>query len=126
MLSNVDEIVYPTLMDADALIKLIDTLDIAALNARTTELLKGHANPYTFTKHLAEHEIKNAGLPAAIVRPSMSESLYIFIWASIIFAVILCVYLCTLCIMISLDHYIEFIDILIYIHFSDILNLIIL
>lgn len=71
MLQNVDEIVYPAPADANAVIQLVDTLNIEALDAKTPEILKGHVNPYTFTKHLAEHEIANGGLPATIVRPSM-------------------------------------------------------
>jgi len=38
-------------------------------------LLKDHPNTYTFTKHLAEHEVANVAskFPCGIVRPSMSE-----------------------------------------------------
>lgn len=72
-LQNVDEILYPPPADANEIVKLTNELDIAVLKARTLEILKGHSNSYTFTKHLAEHEIANGGLPAAIVRPSMSE-----------------------------------------------------
>lgn len=38
-------------------------------------LLKDHPNTYTFTKHLAEHEVANVSskFPCGIVRPSMSE-----------------------------------------------------
>ncbi|XP_020291379.1 putative fatty acyl-CoA reductase CG8306 [Pseudomyrmex gracilis] len=71
MWQNVDEKVYPVPIDANSLIKLVDTLDIATLNEKTPEILNGHGNPYTLTKHLAEHEIVNAGFPATIVRPSM-------------------------------------------------------
>jgi len=60
-------------MDTEAFLKLVDTLDTAALEAKKSEILKDHANSYTFTKHLAEYEVANAGLPATIVRPSMSE-----------------------------------------------------
>ncbi|XP_014485822.1 PREDICTED: putative fatty acyl-CoA reductase CG8306 [Dinoponera quadriceps] len=70
-LQNVDEILYPAPADANAIIKLVNELDIAALEAKTSEILKSHPNPYTFTKHLAEHEVANGGLPAVIVRPSM-------------------------------------------------------
>lgn len=73
VLHNVDEIVYPAPADVNTVLKLINTLDAATLDAKTTEILKDHPNPYTFTKHLAEHEVANSGLPASIVRPSMSK-----------------------------------------------------
>lgn len=73
MLQNVDEILYPAPANANAIVKLVNELDIAVLNARTPEILGDHHNSYTFTKHLAEHEIANGGLPATIIRPSMSE-----------------------------------------------------
>jgi len=73
VLHNVDEIVYPAPADVNTILKLIDTLDDVALNSKTSEILKNHPNPYTFTKHLAEHEVVNGGLPATIVRPSISE-----------------------------------------------------
>lgn len=38
-------------------------------------IIKEHPNSYTFTKNLAEHEVKKANVlfPTAIVRPSMSK-----------------------------------------------------
>ncbi|XP_036147919.1 putative fatty acyl-CoA reductase CG8306 isoform X4 [Monomorium pharaonis] len=71
VLHDVDEVVYSAPADVNALLKLVDTLDDAALNSKTPEILKDHPNPYTFTKHLAEHEVVNGGLPATIIRPSM-------------------------------------------------------
>ncbi|XP_011861554.1 PREDICTED: putative fatty acyl-CoA reductase CG8306 [Vollenhovia emeryi] len=71
VLHDVDEIVYPAPADVNTFLKLIDALDDATLNSKTPEILNNHANPYTFTKHLAEHEVVNGGLPSAIVRPSM-------------------------------------------------------
>lgn len=76
MLHNVDEIIYPVSADVNTLLKLIDTLDDATLNSKMPEILKSHTNSYTFTKHLAEHEIVNGGLPATIVRPSISEFIF--------------------------------------------------
>lgn len=76
MLHDVDEIVYPAPADVNTFLKLIDTLDDVALKSKTPEILNNHPNPYTFTKHLAEHEIVNGGLPSTIVRPSMSEFLF--------------------------------------------------
>lgn len=72
----VDEIVYPPPADVNTVLKLVNELDAATLEAQTPEILKGHANSYTFTKHLAEHEIANGGLPATIIRPSMSGFIY--------------------------------------------------
>ncbi|KYM75941.1 hypothetical protein ALC53_13655 [Atta colombica] len=71
VLHNVDEIIYPAPADINTILKLVDTLDDATLNSKTPEILKNHPNPYTFTKHLAEHEVLNGGFPATIVRPSM-------------------------------------------------------
>lgn len=71
VLHDVDEIVYPAPADVNSFLKLVDTLDDAALIAKTPEILKDHPNPYTFTKHLAEHEVVNGGLPTTIIRPSM-------------------------------------------------------
>ena len=73
VLHNVDEIIYPAPADINTILKLVDTLDDATLNSKTPEILKNHPNPYTFTKHLAEHEVLNGGFPATIVRPSMSK-----------------------------------------------------
>lgn len=50
----------------------MEKLDDATLEAETPNILKDHPNSYTFTKHLAEHEVQNGRIPAAIVRPSMS------------------------------------------------------
>lgn len=72
-LQNVDEILYPAPADANTIVKLTNELDIATLKTKTPEILKGHPNPYTFTKLLAEHEVANGKLPASIIRPSMSE-----------------------------------------------------
>lgn len=71
VLHDVDEIVYPAPADVNSVLKLVESLDDEALNSKTPEILKKHPNPYTFTKHLAEHEIVNGGVPATIVRPSM-------------------------------------------------------
>ncbi|XP_011645023.2 LOW QUALITY PROTEIN: putative fatty acyl-CoA reductase CG8306 [Pogonomyrmex barbatus] len=71
VIHNVDEIVYPPPADVNTILKLVETLDTDTLDAKTPEILKNHPNPYTFTKHLAEYEVVNGGLPATIVRPSM-------------------------------------------------------
>lgn len=72
VLTEVDEQVYPAPYDVNELIALVEKLDIETLKQETPSILKDHPNSYTFTKHLAEHEVKNGGIPAAIVRPSMS------------------------------------------------------
>lgn len=66
------EIVYPAPYDVNELLRLVKSLDDSALKTETPNILKDHPNSYTFTKHLAEHEVKNGRIPAAIVRPSMS------------------------------------------------------
>lgn len=67
------EQVYPPPADVNEVLKIVNELDEKALAEVTPKLLKNHPNAYTFTKHLAEHEVVNGLLPAAIVRPSMSE-----------------------------------------------------
>lgn len=76
VLYDVQEKIYPPPEDVNKVLKLVKELDDKALEDETPKLLGEHPNSYTFTKHLAEHEIANAHLPSAIVRPSMSE-LYI-------------------------------------------------
>ena len=71
VLQEADERVYSPPFDVKELLKLVENLDDATLIAETPNILKNHPNPYTFTKHLAEHEVKNGRVPAAIVRPSM-------------------------------------------------------
>ncbi|XP_043288458.1 uncharacterized protein [Venturia canescens] len=70
-LLDVKEQIYPAPMNVDELLKLVEETDEAALNAATPKIIKDHPNAYTFTKHLAEHEIVKANLRSAIVRPSM-------------------------------------------------------
>ncbi|CAL7940810.1 unnamed protein product [Xylocopa violacea] len=71
VLSEAEERVYPSPYDVNELLKLVGKLDKVTLDAETPNILKDHPNSYTFTKHLAEHEVKNGHIPAAIVRPSM-------------------------------------------------------
>ncbi|CAD1470270.1 unnamed protein product [Heterotrigona itama] len=70
-LNEVEEYVYPAPYDVNELVGLMEKLDLETLKAETPNIIKNHTNAYTFTKHLAEHEIKNGHIPAAIVRPSM-------------------------------------------------------
>ncbi|KAK2580053.1 hypothetical protein KPH14_012337, partial [Odynerus spinipes] len=71
VLQDVHEKVYPPPADVNQVLKLVKELDDKALEDATPQLLGDHPNPYTFTKHLAEHEVVNAHLPSSIVRPSM-------------------------------------------------------
>ncbi|XP_001601168.1 putative fatty acyl-CoA reductase CG8306 [Nasonia vitripennis] len=70
-LSEAHERVYPAPMDVKELLRKVEELSDEELNAATPSIIKDHPNPYTFTKQLAEHEIANSKLAAAIVRPSM-------------------------------------------------------
>lgn len=74
---EVEEILYPAPDDAEKVIELSKTLTDEALKELEPTILKDHPNTYTFTKHLAEHEVnKCAGaFPCGIVRPSMSKIL---------------------------------------------------
>lgn len=70
-----EEILYPAPEDAEKVIELARTLNDEELNAKQASLLGEHPNTYTFTKHLAEHEVDKcaARFPCGIVRPSMSK-----------------------------------------------------
>lgn len=70
-----EEILYPAPELAEKVIDLATSLSEEALLELQPKLLKEHPNTYTFTKHLAEHEVnKMAGkFPCGIVRPSMSK-----------------------------------------------------
>lgn len=74
-LLEVSEKLYPSPDDAERVIELATTLKDDALKELEPTILKEHPNTYTFTKHLAEHEVnKCAGvIPCGIVRPSMSK-----------------------------------------------------
>ena len=72
-LKEVQERLYPPPMDVKDLLKKIEELSDEELDNATPSIVKDHPNPYTFTKHLAEHEVANSKLPSVIVRPSMSK-----------------------------------------------------
>ncbi|XP_044737819.1 putative fatty acyl-CoA reductase CG8306 [Chrysoperla carnea] len=67
------EQLYPKPADPEEIIRLVNELSEKELDAKTPEILRDHPNTYTFTKHLAEHEVNNSAgqIPCAIVRPSM-------------------------------------------------------
>lgn len=74
-LLEADEILYPAPEIAQKVIDIAESLSEEALVDMTPTLLKDHPNTYTFTKHLAEHEVNKYAeqFPCGIVRPSMSE-----------------------------------------------------
>ncbi|KAK0094159.1 hypothetical protein PV326_011676 [Microctonus aethiopoides] len=65
------EQIYPPPADVNELVKLVNDLSEDVVEEMAPKLLKDHPNSYTFTKHLAEHEVINGSLPSAIVRASM-------------------------------------------------------
>jgi len=72
-LLETEEILYPPPADAEQIIELVNNSTDEALQKLTESILKDHPNTYTFTKHLAEHEVNKcaAKFPCGIVRPSM-------------------------------------------------------
>lgn len=70
-----DEILYPSPADPEKIIEMISTLSEDELAAKQPSILGEHPNTYTFTKHLAEHEVSKCAdqFPCGIVRPSMSK-----------------------------------------------------
>jgi alcohol-forming fatty acyl-CoA reductase len=72
-LLETEEKLYPAPEDAEKVILLATTNDEETLERATPNLLKDHPNTYTFTKHLAEHEVNKCAskFPCGIVRPSM-------------------------------------------------------
>ncbi|XP_017466419.1 PREDICTED: putative fatty acyl-CoA reductase CG8306 [Rhagoletis zephyria] len=72
-ITEVEEKLYPAPDDPEKVIHLAETLSDEALKELEPKLLKDHPNTYTFTKHLAEHEVANVAsrFPCGIVRPSM-------------------------------------------------------
>lgn len=71
VLREAHEKLYPAPADVEELLQLVEKTDEETLKKKTANIIKDHPNPYTFTKHLAEHEVANSNLPATIVRPSM-------------------------------------------------------
>lgn len=70
-----EEILYPAPENVEKVIDLASTLSEDALLDLQPSLLGEHPNTYTFTKHLAEHEVSKFAdrFPCGIVRPSMSR-----------------------------------------------------
>ncbi|XP_075165878.1 putative fatty acyl-CoA reductase CG8306 [Haematobia irritans] len=72
-LTQVEEKLYPAPDDPERIIDLVNKSNDEALKTMEPKILKDHPNTYTFTKHLAEHEVAKASTRFAcgIVRPSM-------------------------------------------------------
>lgn len=72
-LLETEEKLYPAPGDAEAVIALAQSKTEDELLILTPGLIKDHPNTYTFTKHLAEHEVNKCAslFPCGIVRPSM-------------------------------------------------------
>ncbi|XP_026322622.1 putative fatty acyl-CoA reductase CG8306 [Hyposmocoma kahamanoa] len=67
------EKIYEAPEDVEKVIALVGTLSDEGLDQIEGKLLKTHPNTYTFTKHLAEHEVLKYAdfFPCTIVRPTM-------------------------------------------------------
>lgn len=72
-LAEVHEKLYEAPADVEKIISMVETLNDEALEEAEPTVLKDHPNTYTFTKHLAEHEVAKCAdlFPCAIVRPTM-------------------------------------------------------
>lgn len=72
-LLETEEKLYPAPGDAEAVIALAQSKSEEELAELTPKIIKDHPNTYTFTKHLAEHEVNKCAalFPCGIVRPSM-------------------------------------------------------
>ncbi|WAR03112.1 FACR1-like protein [Mya arenaria] len=69
----IEEVVYPTPVDPQKLIDSLEWMDDEMVELITQQLIGGKPNTYTYTKQLAEDLLikEGAGLPLAIVRPSI-------------------------------------------------------
>nr|UEV87814.1 fatty acyl reductase 7 [Maruca vitrata] len=73
-LREAHERVYPAPeTDAEKVVSLVATLSDEALDEVESKVLGDHPNTYTYTKHLAEHEVSACAdlFPCTIVRPTM-------------------------------------------------------
>lgn len=72
-LLETEEKLYPEPENAEKVIQLVKDKTEEELDRLTAGLIKDHPNTYTFTKHLAEHEVNKCAskFPCGIVRPSM-------------------------------------------------------
>lgn len=74
-LLETEEKLYPPPADESTIINLVKSSTDEKLKELTPSILGNHPNAYTFTKHLAEHEVNKYSqyFPCGIVRPSMSK-----------------------------------------------------
>lgn len=74
-LLDTKEVLYPVPADCAYVEEMVRKLNDEELAELTPDILKDHPNTYTFSKHLAEHEVNKYAdrFPCGIVRPSMSE-----------------------------------------------------
>lgn len=72
-LLETEEKLYPAPEDAEKVIEIVKSKTDEELELITNDLIKNHPNTYTFTKHLAEHEVAKCAsfVNVGIVRPSM-------------------------------------------------------
>ncbi|KAM3955679.1 putative fatty acyl-CoA reductase CG8306 isoform 1-T2 [Aphomia sociella] len=72
-LTEAHEKVYEAPEDVEKVISLVESKTDEELLELESKLLKTHPNTYTFTKHLAEHEVVKCTdlFPCTIVRPTM-------------------------------------------------------
>ncbi|CAH2101802.1 unnamed protein product [Euphydryas editha] len=72
-LTEVHEKIYDPPADVESIISMTEKLTEEALIGMERTLIKDHPNTYTFTKHLAEHEVMKHSdkFPCTIVRPTM-------------------------------------------------------
>ncbi|XP_076450896.1 fatty acyl-CoA reductase 1-like isoform X2 [Babylonia areolata] len=71
--SHIEERVYQPTVDPQKVLDILEWMEDDMLEMLTSKLLKDKPNTYTFSKHLAEWLLlkEGAGLPIAIVRPSI-------------------------------------------------------
>ncbi|KAL5006269.1 hypothetical protein ScPMuIL_015075 [Solemya velum] len=69
----IEETIYPPPVDPQKLIDALEWMDDDMVNSITPQLIDNKPNTYTYTKQLAEHLLikEGAGLPLAIIRPSI-------------------------------------------------------
>lgn len=77
-IKNIDEIIYPSNVDYEKVLDLLNWMTDEQLELLTPSLLQDYPNTYTWTKSLAENLLQNEAkdLPVAIVRPSIVGAAY--------------------------------------------------
>lgn len=77
-IKNIDEIIYPSNVDYEKVLDLLNWMTDEQLELLTPSLIQDYPNTYTWTKSLAECLLQNEAkdLPVAIVRPSIVGAAY--------------------------------------------------